>query len=731
MGERNFDLLAAIKQLPNWLVILTVVGPAFLFYLGWELATPTGFSTTVYVFHNSIYVLTTISRGLATIFGITFSVLFLGIQLVSTRYTERVVKFLLSDSVLHIVLVVFLISISLPMWILYNSSDLKGPLSVAFVFTSSGFGFIALVYLYVFAKRILRETTPERLLNRAIESTDISGELEDQTRVGYRKQISGILPVSLPPFSSQVQDNAEHPTLHLSSMVTSSLQDERHQDAENIFGQYISILFDEVDSWTESDVSSQAWCDTLEPILRGHLPSIIENGAISGSSGVMLDAIAAQRQLYLHATNHGIDISPKSLRDGYISVMHALPLTQDNMIFHRETLVQMCSVISEAISQGILPRAKADQPTYLEDFPLVLDAASEQVDNVLDESVDNDLICRICIGVLQELVPLQTHLLKLGEDLEEAASQGVAQGWRGEGLKSELLSEWGKILMQTSIGIVDIRHDIDRKVSYKSIWEEICIQSVVHSADGYPRRVIFSMIELIMIDVSNSPPQDRTQVIQDWAETLAQVQLIDGKDLISDEIESFSREIIKQQDGYISKSETHNVFVDYDTTLSTADINEILNQLSTQLEKEYRRTTWEAEDITDIRERAAHSRLGMIGGWMPATLVSNDAFRFAPSGTPVQKYFRCMKSVAKSDLSSLRKQSDRIASRKSGSQDLDYTILVAEKPSNRVKGQAELVGVNIEPLELEDLEGQKHLTLDYFINPTTTAHTIEIDESST
>lgn len=731
MAKRDFELLSGIKQLPTSLVVLTIVGPTALFYLGWELATATGFSTTVYVFHNTTELLTTIARGLAALFGITFSVLFLGIQLVSTRYTERVVKFLLSDSVLHIVLVVFSLSISLPLWILYNFPDLSSPFSVGLVFTSSGLAFIALVYLYVFAKRILRETTPERLLNRAIESTDIRGELENQTRIGYRERIWEALPVPTFVSSFRVQENAEHPTLHLSSMVTSSLQDERHQDAENIFGQYISTLFHEIDSWEESAAGSLIWNKTLEPILRDHLPSIIESGAISGSSGVMLDAIAAQRQLFLHATNCGLEITPTSLRDGYVSVMYALPLTHDTMIFYRETLVQMCSVVSEAISLGVLPKAETDRPTHIEDFPLVLETVGEQVDSVLNESVDNDLICRICIGVLQELVPLQTHLLKLDENLEEAASQGVAQGWRGEGLKPRLLSEWGMIVMRVSIGLVEIRHDIDRTVSYKSIWEEICIQSVIHSVNGYSRRVVFSLIELIMIDVSNSPSEARDRVIQDWAETLAQVQLIAGKGLISDEIESFSREIIKRQDGYISESETHNVFVDYETTLSTADINSILEQLETQLDAKYRRASWEAEDITNIRRRAARSRIRLSGRWTPVTFVSNDAFRVVPKDEPVQEYFRCMKAVAKSDLSSLRKQSNRIAGRKSEPQDIDYTILVAEKPSESVKGWVKMIGMNIEPLELQDLEGRKHLTLDYFITPTTTAYTIDIDESST
>lgn len=731
MRNRDFDLLSAIKQLPIWLVALTLVGPSILFYLGWELATTTGFSTTEYTFHNSIDLLTTIARGLATLFGITFSVLFLGIQLVSTRYTERVVKFLLSDNVLHIVLAVFSISISLPLWILYNSPDLNSPLSVGLVFMSAGFAFIALVYLYVFAKRILRETTPERLLNRAIKNTDISGELENQARVSYSERFWNALPVPAFVFSISEQEDEEHPTLHLSSMITSSLQDERHQDAENIFEQYISTLFHEIDSWEESTAGPLIWSETLEPILRDHLPSIIENGAISGSSGVMLDAIAAERQLYLHATNCGIEITPTSIRDGYISVIHALPLTHDTMIFYRETLVQMCSIVSEAISLEVLPKAEADQPPYLEDFPLVLKTVREQIDSVLDESVDDDLICRICIGVLQELVPLQTHLLKLSGNLEETASQGVAQGWRGEGLKPRLLTEWGMILMRVSIGIVEIRHDLDRTVSYKSIWEKICIQSVVHGSNGFSRRVVFSMIELIMIDVSNSPSEARDQVIQNWAETMAQVQLIDGKELISDEIVSFSREIIKQQDGYTSESETHDVFVNYETSLSTADINAILDQLSTQLEAEYRRTTWESEDINDVRRRAARSRLGLGRAWLPTTFVSNDAFRAPSKDGSVQKYFRCMKSVAKSDLSSLRKQSDRIANQKSGPRDIDYTILVADKPEDRVKGRAELIGVNIEPLEIEELEGQKHLTLDYFITPKTTAYTIEIDGSST
>jgi hypothetical protein len=52
---------------------------------------------------------------------------------------------------------------------------------------------------------------------------------------------------------------------------------------------------------------------------------------------------------------------------------------------------------------------------------------------------------------------------------------------------------------------------------------------------------------------------------------------------------------------------------------------------------------------------------------------------------------------------------------------------VAEKPTDRVKEWVKMSDIDIEPLELQDLEGQKHLTLDYFITPSTTAYTVEID----
>lgn len=725
MGNQDFTILSGIKKLPTSLVVSTILIPVVLFYFGWELATGTGVSTTVYVFSNSAELLTTIARGLSTLFGITFSVLFLGIQLVSTRYTERVVKFLLSDSVLHIVLLIFVVSISLPLWILYNASDLNSPFSVGLIFASSGLAFLTLIYLYVFAKRILRETTPERLLNRAIESTDMTGELEKQIRTENRVRICGLIPVPEFISRSQAQENSEHPTIHLSSMVTSSLQDERHQDAENIFDQYVLTLFQEINSWDESAADAAIWSKNLEPILCDQMPSIVKNGAISGSSGVMRKAIATQRQLYLHANSCGLEVTPSVFQDGYVSVMSALPLTHDTKTLYREILVQMCSGVSEAISLEVLPKTKADRPAHIKDLPLVLETVGEQIDDVLDESVDNDLIYRVCIGLLEELVPLQTHLLKLREDLEETASKGIAQGWRGEGLKPRLISEWGTIVMRVSIGLVEIRHDMDRTISYKQIWRKICVQSVVHSSSKYPSRVIFSMIELIIIDVSNSSENVRDQVIHNWAETLAQIQLKVGKGLISDEIEAFRREMTKRQDGYISESETHDVFVNYKTKLSTADINAILHQLEAQTDTEYRRISWEAEDITNIRHRAARARLS--SGWTPVKFVSNDAFRVAPRGMSIEKYFKCMKTVAKSDLSSLREQSDRIASRKSEQKDIDYTILVAEKPNDHVKEWFKTSGINIEPLELEDLEGQKHLTLDYFITPATTAYTVEID----
>jgi len=128
---------------------------------------------------NGQQVLTTLASVQAAVFAIVFSVVILGIQLSTSRYSTRLADLFRSDSAYKKTVGVFAGSLGIDVAALLLFPNLGTYALRLIVFLAVGFSAASFVVLYFFVDRTLEQTTPEGIIKRVKQELTPSQIVED------------------------------------------------------------------------------------------------------------------------------------------------------------------------------------------------------------------------------------------------------------------------------------------------------------------------------------------------------------------------------------------------------------------------------------------------------------------------------------------------------------------------------------------------------------------------
>lgn len=151
-------MIRFFRGLPRWLLSATIVVPIGFFGLGYFLG-PTVATGNIRLFLSS---LTTAQAG---VLAIVFSITVIAIQLVSTRYSPRMVSLFIEAPMLKFTFWIFVGSIAFDLALLYLLPQTLTPYYLGGLFAAISISMIAVVSLYVFIRAFIWRSTPEGLID--------------------------------------------------------------------------------------------------------------------------------------------------------------------------------------------------------------------------------------------------------------------------------------------------------------------------------------------------------------------------------------------------------------------------------------------------------------------------------------------------------------------------------------------------------------------------------------
>ncbi|QHS15765.1 DUF2254 domain-containing protein [haloarchaeon 3A1-DGR] len=140
--------------------------------------TPSGY------FESPDQVLTTLATVQSAIFAIVFSVVILGVQLSTSRYSSRLADLFRSDQYYRVTVGIFGISIGLSVFTLVFRNSLNGYLLRFAVVLAAGFAVTSFIILFYFVDSVLDQTTPEGIIQRVDQELTPEKIIEQATLAG-------------------------------------------------------------------------------------------------------------------------------------------------------------------------------------------------------------------------------------------------------------------------------------------------------------------------------------------------------------------------------------------------------------------------------------------------------------------------------------------------------------------------------------------------------------------
>lgn len=151
------DANTVFRALSTHLLLATVLLPGVLFTIGVISGTGADPATTRVL-------LSTLAGAQASVIAIVFAVTALGVQLIASRYTPRLISLFSRAPTLRFTLVIFALSIGFDLCLLYFAAEVPVRLQTGLVYAAAGLAIAAIVALYEFVQVALQRGTPEGIM---------------------------------------------------------------------------------------------------------------------------------------------------------------------------------------------------------------------------------------------------------------------------------------------------------------------------------------------------------------------------------------------------------------------------------------------------------------------------------------------------------------------------------------------------------------------------------------
>lgn len=444
----------------------------------------------------------------ASVIAVVFAVTALGVQLIATRYTPRLITLFSRAPILRFTLGLFAFSIGLDLFLLYFAAEIPARLHTGLIYAAAGLAVTTTVALYEFIQLALQRGTPEGIIiafAARLTPERYAHQVERMTKGG----------------STDL-----HPLHPLYSMIMSALSNRERATAEAGI-QHYGDLAQEALTWcidencfsTRSDRYPR---DLFEPVLNDQLPRIVSNTSTSGELELARDASEIQQELGtvgLRAADH---VVTKQAVSGIRSVLLEAPTTLQGQSLQHYAWTNLCALLTEICDNG-----EPETATF------ALSMVGKEIEGELrqDQINETEIVDGVfLLDIWHTLIEAQQLLL---DQHEAAISEQNEWEWQNS-LISESSSESAVTALdrwrRTYIGLTEqLIRQVDATdqspLPYANIasgWMQVCTRASQGPTQEYAIALCQVMIETAYIAVATFDDPD---TLQYWADELARVKL--------------------------------------------------------------------------------------------------------------------------------------------------------------------------------------------------------------
>lgn len=475
------EFLRFYESFPTWLLAVIVALPLSLFGVGYLFAPATS-ATNLRTF------LSTLATAQAGVLAIAFSVAVIAIQLVSTRYSPRLVSLFIESSILKFTFWLFVVSLVVDFSLIYVVPEASTRAYTAGVFAAGGLALVSFVTLYVFIQTVIRQSTPEGIIETFV--TDLTPEK-------YLAKVQRL-----------VENNSSdvHPLRPLYSMIMEALSNRERATAETALDEYGDLAEESLSQFIDDETFETAERQTtrklFEPVFKEQLHDIALHAEEQD-----------ERQLVGKATEIQYDLGKQGFELPHNTVPQQAVRGLTNLIIHAPVEENQYSTSNNAwgkIGDLLVDAAAESQPDIVQRIASTIESrVSWQLGRVPDyrryeHSMDD---------LYRDIKQAHEHLL----DQYETEVASVEMDWQHEHVPDKN-PNWEEVnavrklreaLFASTASFLYVRIDEgDYPIvegSFRGHWKEICVRAAKSEAKEYAIVLCQALIEMSFIEGLEQP----------------------------------------------------------------------------------------------------------------------------------------------------------------------------------------------------------------------------------
>lgn len=553
----QFDSDAAFK-----ILIYAFLVPIFLFLIGSLWNHPASYS-------NTQFFLRTLVLAESSVIAIIFSVLFLGIQIISSRYSTRLGRLFFRDELFQATIILLVLAIGFDLGLIYFLPENQGSTYLGLIYASVGLSIVAFYSLILTVGRMVTRSTPEGVIFTASSL------------------------VSFDDFHNYALSDSYQspPTQDLYAFATASLAEKEPVSAQAAFREYIRliqrILVQQAHSDDFIEYSPTEKRRFFEPIIGTQLPNIYLSAVREEHRWIQKESLACIRQIAEIFTEIE-DSVVLVCTDGLFQIWDQL--SEYGEEGHTNEVV--CHILGFSLFAAETNRVNGVDSIitgFLDHF------------ESLDEWGNVDLANSDCL--LQYIAGIHRNILLHMDEVEVVGARLDTPVQLGSRVQhTEVLNRTHDLIeICVSYGL---KHGgpIDRVQS--------CLGDIFQSCYrlnhyDYAEYIVQMAVELALLDLS----ENGKERLEDWSMLLAEMRYEGNSNLVDGAISEVNEQIEaeRSQGAYrsVADLQVDLEIINQSPSAPYQDLVQYLDILRETVDAEHEQMLWEEVSVSDLREIVA------------------------------------------------------------------------------------------------------------------------------
>ncbi|WP_238717540.1 DUF2254 family protein [Natronorubrum halophilum] len=528
---------SSFKQFGDGIPTKIILTTFFLPLTGFILMYATGFTGST---ENTRMFLSTLAGAQAGILAIVFSVTVIGVQLIATRYSPRMISLFTDSPIFVYTFTLFVLSIAVDLGLLYTVPSDMSQIHAAGVGAVSGLGLATAVTLLIFVRTAIKQSTPDGAIDAFVS---------DMTSEKYLDQVK-----------RSVENGSEtaHPMHPLYNLTMNALSDGEHVTAGKAVQEYGELVEDVLKELDEEDVFSddrKVAIQLFKPVFKEHLHGIALHAEEKEENRIVSDAIELQYKLGKKGLDLSTDTVTRDAQFGLSDVLRDAPVDTGSYISNSNAWKQLGQLLVDA--------SERPEPGAVRNIASSIDQnVSRQIWKVSNVLRYHHSMMRLYSHMENSHKALLDHY---GEELSK-----VDMEWQYEHVPDNTpgrerimaVFKLRQALFSTTETFLRYSEQEDQspiKVGdLKDSWKNICVQTSKSPAEDYAISLCQALIEIAVIDHHHDP----TGI--PWSDTIARVKHKGDPEIVDKAFNRiFQYSYVEEEPGLLIAGETEERYQTY------------------------------------------------------------------------------------------------------------------------------------------------------------------------